>query len=87
MERGMKENNSGNQGDASCPKRFRKADLEEALRQVESLSHKLRGVVRTLESKGNDGSHKAQITLARRRVAALDIASELIGRAVEHFSK
>ena len=86
MERGMTGNDDGNLGNVSIPKRFGKAELEEARRQLESLSHKLRGVVRTLESKGSDGKHKAQITLARRRVAALDVASELIGRALERFS-
>ena len=59
------------------------AELSEARRQVESLLHKLRGVVRTLETRGADGSRKAQITLAKRRVAALEIASGLIAEALE----
>ena len=58
-------------------------ELAEARRQVESLLHKLRGVVLTLEARGADGSRKAQITLAKRRVGALEIADELIGKALE----
>ena len=58
-------------------------ELAGAFRQVESLLHKLRGVVRTLETRGADGSRKAQITLAQRRVSALEIASGLIGEALE----
>ena len=59
------------------------AELAEARRQVESMLHKLEGVVRTLEARGADGSRKAQITLAKRRVAALETASGLIAEALE----
>lgn len=58
-------------------------ELAGARRQVESMLHKLRGVVRTLETRGADGSRKAQITLAKRRVSALEIASGLIEEALE----
>lgn len=79
----MKRKASGNGAAHSGSNRFGGEELAEALRQVESMLRKLRGVVRTLDARGSDGSRKAQITLAKRRVAALEIASELMGRELE----
>lgn len=55
-------------------------ELEEAKRQINSVLHKLREVIKTLEAKENPQRYKAQITLAGRRIAAFEIALELIER-------
>ncbi len=55
-------------------------ELMEAKRQIDSLLHKLRETIKTLESKENSERYKSQITLAKRRVEALDIANVLIIR-------
>ena len=55
-------------------------ELPEAKRQIDSLLHKLRETIKTLESKENSERYKSQITLAKRRVEALDIANVLIMR-------
>lgn len=55
-------------------------ELTEAKRQIDSLLHKLRETIKTLESKENSERYKSQITLAKRRVEALDIANVLIIR-------
>ena len=55
-------------------------ELTEAKRQIDSLLHKLRETIKTLESKENSERYKSQITLAKRRVEALDIANVLIMR-------
>ena len=57
-------------------------DLAEAKRQIDSLLHKLGETIRTLESKESPAKYKSQITLARRRVAALEIAGSLIEKEV-----
>lgn len=58
-------------------------ELEEAKRQINSVLHKLREVIKTLEGKENPQRYKAQITLAGRRIAAFEIALELIEREME----
>ena len=60
--------------------RYTREELLEAKRQINSTLHKLRAVVRTLEGKENPGRYKSQMTLARRRVGAFEIARELIER-------
>ena len=60
---------------------FDDCDLAEAKRQIGSLLHKLRKTVETLEAKGDPSRYKSQITLARRRVEALEVAEALIERA------
>ena len=59
---------------------FDKEELTEAKRQIESILHKLRETVHTLEAKENPQRYRSQVTLARRRIAALEIASALIER-------
>ena len=54
--------------------------LLEAKRQIDSTLHKLDEVIRTFEAKEDSQRYKSQITLARRRVEACTIASELIER-------
>ena len=55
-------------------------DLTEAGRQIASTLHKLREVVKTLEAKENKERYKSQITLAKRRIRAFEIAGHLIER-------
>ena len=57
---------------------FSRYDLNEAKRQIDSTLHKLRETIKTFESKENQGRYKSQITLARRRVKAFEIANYLI---------
>jgi len=52
-------------------------ELLEAKRQIESLLLKLRKTIVTLEAKDNQ-KLRSQITLAKRRVNALEIGLELI---------
>lgn len=59
---------------------YTREELVEARRQVDSTLHKLRETLRTLEAKENVARLKPQITLARRRIAAFGLASDLIGR-------
>lgn len=62
---------------------FTKDDLVEAKRQIDSTLHKLRETIKTLESKGNVDRYKSQITLAKRRVDAFEIADQLIENEIE----
>ena len=57
---------------------FSKDELIEAKRQIDSTLHKLRETIKTLESKENPEKYKSQITLAKRRVKAFEIANRLI---------
>lgn len=57
---------------------FQKDDLVEAKRQIDSTLHKLRETINTFESKENVERYKSQITLAKRRVKAFEIANCLI---------
>ena len=57
---------------------FQKDDLVEAKRQIDSTLHKLRETINTFESKENVERYKSQITLAKRRVKAFEIANYLI---------
>ena len=54
------------------------SELAEALRQLDSILRKLRGTVQTLESKETPERYRSQLTLARRRIQALEIAVQLI---------
>lgn len=56
-------------------------ELAEAKRQIDSLLHKLRATAETLEAKEHAERYRSQITLARRRVEALEVAEALIERA------
>ena len=59
---------------------YSNAELTEALRQLDSLLRKLRRAVQTLESREHPERCRSQLTLARRRIRALEIAAELIQR-------
>lgn len=58
-------------------------ELQEAKRQIDSILHKLRETVKTLESKESPARYKSQLTLANRRIEALSIANDLIVRELE----
>lgn len=53
-------------------------ELAEAKRQLDSVLHKTRQVLITLESKDDPGRYRSQVTLAKRRIRAFEIASALI---------
>ena len=53
-------------------------ELLEAKRQIDSTVHKLKETIKTLEGKENPQRYKSQITLAKRRVKAFEIANCLI---------
>ena len=52
--------------------------LKEARRQIDSILHKLRETVKTLEGKERPDRYRSQLTLGRRRIEALEIANLLI---------
>ncbi len=58
-------------------------DLVEAKRQIDSTLHKLRETVKTFEAKENAERYKSQITLAKRRIKAFEIANWLIKNELE----
>lgn len=62
---------------------YTEEDLLEAKRQIDSTLQKLRETIKTLEGKENPQRYKSQITLAKRRVNAFEIASSLIERELE----
>jgi len=62
---------------------YTKEDLVEAKRQIDSTLHKLRETIKTLEAKENPERYKPQITLAKRRVRAFEIANCLIENEIE----
>lgn len=57
--------------------------LTEAKRQIDSILHKLRESLKTLEGKENPSRYKSQITLARRRMKAFGIAVDLIEKELD----
>lgn len=59
---------------------YTEEELLEARRQIGSTIHKLRNSTETMEAKANADKLKSQITLARRRIRAFEIADELIER-------
>ena len=59
------------------------SELAEALRQLDSILRKLRGTVQTLESKETPERYRSQLTLARRRIRALEIAVQLIRQELD----
>lgn len=57
-----------------------KAELIEAKQQIDSTLHKLRETVKTLQGKERPERYKSQITLAKRRIRAFEIANCLLER-------
>lgn len=52
--------------------------MSQARRPIDSILYKLRETVKTLEGKEQPARYRSQITLARRRIEALEIANLLI---------
>ena len=61
---------------------YTKEDMIEAKRQIDSTLHKLRETVKTLEAKETPSRYKSQITLAKRRIAAFELANHLIEKEI-----
>ena len=61
-------------------------ELAQAKRQIDSTLHKLKEAIAALESKENPRRYKSQLTLARRRVAAFELANSLIEREIKELS-
>ena len=59
-------------------------ELIEAKRQIDSIIHKLRETIRTLQAKEKPERYRSQITLAERRVKAFEIANDLIEKEVHN---
>ena len=63
---------------------YAKEELIEAKRQIDSTLHKLRETIKTFEAKGNPERYKSQITLAKRRVKAFEIANYFIENEIQN---
>ncbi|WP_418750287.1 hypothetical protein [Frisingicoccus sp.] len=63
--------------------KYSREELEEAKRQIDSTLHKLRETIKTFEAKEEKARYKSQITLAKRRVKAFEIANYFIEEAME----
>lgn len=61
---------------------YTKEDMIEAKRQIDSTLHKLHETVKTLEAKETPSRYKSQITLAKRRIAAFELANHLIEKEI-----
>ena len=62
---------------------YSKDDLIGAKRQIDSTLHKLKETVKTLESKENVSRLKSQITLAKRRIKAFEIANYFLENEIK----
>ncbi|KMW27342.1 hypothetical protein HMPREF9471_05175, partial [[Clostridium] clostridioforme WAL-7855] len=63
---------------------YSKEDLMEAKRQIDSTLHKLRETIITFEAKETPERYKSQITLAKRRIRAFEIANYFIENEIEN---
>lgn len=63
---------------------YAKEELIEAKRQNDSTLHKLRETIKTFEAKENPERYKSQITLAKRRVKAFEIANYFIENEIQN---
>ncbi|ALO05152.1 hypothetical protein N7X57_13155 [Lactiplantibacillus paraplantarum] len=57
---------------------YDEAELLEAKRQIDSTVHKIQEVIKTFEAKEEPDRYKSQLTLAKRRLKAFGIATQLI---------
>ena len=62
---------------------YTQEELREAERQIDSTLHKLRETVKTLEGKEEPRRYRSQITLAKRRIRAFELAVDLIRRQLQ----
>ena len=63
---------------------YAKEELIEAKRQIDSTLPKLRETIKTFEAKENPERYKSQITLAKRRVKAFEIANYFIENEIQN---
>ncbi len=63
---------------------YTREDLIEAKKQIDSTLHKLREALKTFETKENPERYKSQITLAKRRMKAFEIANLFIENEIEN---
>ena len=63
---------------------YAKEELIEAKRQIDSTLHKLKKKKKTFEAKENPERYKSQITLAKRRVKAFEIANYFIENEIQN---
>jgi hypothetical protein len=82
MSYGWTEPTAGNGWKGGADMNYTQDDLNEAKRQIASTIHKLRETIRTLEAKEDPARYKSQITLAKRRVKAFELANVLIEREI-----
>jgi len=66
--------------------KYKSAELIEAKRQIDSTLHKLRATIKTFKSKENPDRFKSQITLAKRRIKAFNIAVILLKKEIKNIS-
>jgi len=66
---------------------YTKEELTEAARQLDSTLHKLHAVIATLEAREQPERYRSQITLAKRRVKAFEIANGLIAEKLNAEEK
>ena len=64
--------------------KYTRDELTAAKRQIDSTLHKLRETVKTFESKDNSERYKSQITLAKRRIKAFEIANYFIENEIKN---
>ncbi len=57
--------------------------LIQAKFQIDSTINKLQKTLKTLEGKGEPQRYNSQITLAKRRIQAFEIASKLIDKEIK----
>lgn len=62
---------------------YTREELSEAKKQIASTVNKLKKSAATLENKDNAERYKSQITLAKRRIAAFEIALGLIDKEID----
>lgn len=62
---------------------YTKEELLEAKRQIDSTLHKLRETVKTFEAKEDPQRYQSQITLAKRRIKAFEIAAHFIENEID----
>lgn len=65
---------------------FSRDALAEAKRQIDSTLRKLRKALETLSAREQPDRYRSQITLARRRIRAFEIAVSLVEREMEEQS-
>ena len=63
---------------------YTREELVEAKRQIDSTLHKFREAIKTFEEKENPQRYKSQITLAKRRIKAFEIASHFIEEKINN---